>query len=296
MNIFLTGGSGFIGKFIVQKLDNAANKLLILTRNPQSLTHSKNVTILEGELAKIGKWEKLLKEFKPQATIHLAWEGIPDYGYQNSIRNLKYGLKLLELLAKLKCQKILVAGSLWEYGVQIGKVSEEASIKPFNAFTAAKNSFYLLGSELTKEYNMIFLWTRLFNVYGPGQKETSLIPYLINCANNNKEIAIRNPNAKNDFIYVEDVAEAINQILLKCNKSDIFNIGSGKLVSVQTILGKIFNFFDAKQRHKKVKQKQTDALSYFYADITKIKTDIGWKPKVSLDRGIRKTIDYLVSI
>lgn len=295
MNIFLTGGSGFIGKFVVRKLDNGANKLLLLTKNPKNLIYSENVTILEGDLADIDRWENTLKNFKPQATIHLAWEGIPDYGIEQSIKNLNYGLDLIKLLAKIGCHTILITGSLWEYGTQTGKLSEDACTKPFNAFTAAKNSLYLLGNELAKENNMLFLWTRLFNVYGPGQKTTSLIPTIIDCAKNNKTMGVRNPKAKNDFIYVEDVAEAISDILLKCKKNEIFNIGHGKLVSVQSIIDKISNFFGTKQQYEVVAQKQIDALSYFYADISKIKKEIGWKPKTSINIGIKKTIEYFSS-
>lgn len=294
MRIFITGGTGFIGKFVVKELDNQRNNLLLLVRNTNHLTNSQNISFVKGNLASLGNWEKTLEAFKPQAAIHLAWEGIPDYGSQNSIKNLKYGLSLIELLAKLNCQTILVTGSLWEYGQQRGELSEDMYSKPFNAFTAAKNSLYLLGRELARENNITFIWTRLFNVYGPGQKSTSVIPYLINCARQGKEMEIRNPNNKNDFIYVEDVADAISEILLKCKKSEIFNIGSGKLISVQDIIDKIFNVFHSKQKYKKTQQKQTDALADFYADISKIKKETGWHPKIDIDEGLKRTINSML--
>lgn len=294
MRIFITGGTGFIGKFVVKKLDNQRNNLLLLVRDSNHLTNSQNISFIEGNLASLGNWEKTLEAFKPQATIHLAWEGIPDYSSQNSIKNLKYGLSLIELLAKLNCQTILVTGSLWEYGQQKGKLSEDMYTKPFNAFTAAKTSLYLLGRELARENNITFLWTRLFNVYGPGQKNTSLIPYLINCTQENKEMEIRNPSNKNDFIYVEDIADAISELLLKCKKSEIFNIGSGKLISVKSIIDEIFSVFKLKQKYKKTQQKQTDTLTHFYADISKIKKEIGWQPKIDMDEGLKRTINSIL--
>lgn len=294
MRIFITGGTGFIGKFVVKKLDNQRDKLLLLVRDINHSTNSQNVSFVEGNLASIGKWGETLEAFKPEASIHLAWEGIPDYGIEQSIKNLNYGLDLIKLLAKTSCCTILVTGSLWEYGIQTGKLSEDMPTKPFNAFTAAKNSLFLLGRELARENNIKFIWTRLFNVYGPGQKNTSLIPYLINCVKEKKEMEIRNPNNKNDFIYVGDVADAISEILLKCKKSEIFNIGSGKLISVQSIIDKIFNVFNTKQKYKKMQRKQTDYLANFYADISKIKREIGWQPKIDIDEGLRKTIESLL--
>lgn len=291
MRIFVTGGTGFNGRFVVQKLDNGINQLLLLTRNTDNVIKSKNVSILKGDLASITSWEEELKKFKPQAAAHLAWEGIPDYDIQNSIKNLNYGLKLVELLAKIGCGTILVTGTIWEYGNQTGKLKEDSCTKPFNALTAAKNSLHYLGREIAKDYNINFIWTRLANSYGPGRHKTSLIPYLIDSIRSNKKIEIRDPNSKNDFIYVEDVAEAIYQLLLRCKRSDIFNIGSGELISVKDIIKKIFKFFNLNQEYKQALQKQIDSFSYAYADISKIKKEIGWEPKIKINEGIKKTIE-----
>lgn len=290
MRIFITGGTGFNGKFVVQKLDNGTNKLLILTRNANNLSQSKNISYLIGNLTSISNWRKDLETFNPQSAIHLAWEGIPDYSTQNSIKNLNYGLELIELLAKTGCQTILVTGTIWEYGNQTGKLGEEFCTKPFNALTAAKNSLHYLGEEIAKDYKINFIWTRLSNAYGPGRQENSLIPYLIRSVQSNKEIEIRNPDAQNDFIYVEDAALAICQLLLKCKKSGVFNIGSGKLISVKDIIKKIFKILNVKKEYKLTNQKQIDSFAYAYADISKIKKEIGWKPKTNIDEGLRKTI------
>lgn len=294
MRIFVTGGTGFNGKFVVQKLDIETNKLLSLTRNTNNVAQSKNISVLKGDLASINTWKDTLKNFKPQAAVHLAWEGIPDYGPQNSIKNLNYGLELIEVLAKVGCQTTLVTGTIWEYGNQTGKLGEDFCTKPFNALTAAKNSLHYLGREIAKDYKVNFIWTRLSNVYGPGRQETSLIPYLIESVQDNKKIEIRNPNAQNDFIYVEDVAEAICQLVLRCKKNGVFNIGSGKLISVKDIIKKIFKILNVNKEYKVTNQQQIDSFSNAYADISKIKKELGWQPKVDIDEGLKKTIEALL--
>ncbi len=290
MRIFITGGTGFNGKFVVRKLDNGKNKLLLLSRNPKSLTRSKNIFSLRGDLSQISTWKDDLRNFKPQAAIHLAWEGIPDYGTQNSIKNLNYGLGLIELLGKVGCQTILVTGSILEYGNQTGKLGEDFCTKPFNALTAAKNSLHYLGREIANEYKINFIWVRLSSVYGHGRQETSLIPYLIKSVQTNKKIEIRNPGARNDFIYVEDAAEAISQLIIKCKKSEVFNIGSGKLISVKDIINKISKIFKVKKEYSVTRQKQIDSFSSAYANISRIKNEIGWQPKIDLEEGLKKTI------
>ena len=205
MRIFITGGTGFIGRHVVRKIKSKENTLLLLSQLPKtdpSLSGVlESVNVVEGDFSDMDSWKREVENFKPEATIHLAWEGIPNYDSKTSIRNLNYGLNLFNFLAEIGCKSILSTGSCWEYGEQSGKLSEDMSPKPMNAFSAAKNSLHLLGKEIARENNIQFIWTRLFYVYGPGQKETSLIPYLINCAKINKTPEIKNPSARNDFIY-----------------------------------------------------------------------------------------------
>ena len=297
MRIFITGGTGFIGKHIVRKLkENEDNNLLLLSQASKKelswLDISENTKVIEGDLSALESLRMGLEDFKPEVTIHLAWEGLPNYDPKISIRNLNYGLNLINLLAEIGCKSVLAAGSCWEYGQQSGKIPENTPPKPLNAFTAAKHSLHLLGKEIAKENNAQFIWTRFFYVYGPGQREASLIPYLIHCAKTGEIPEIKNPSARNDFIYVEDIAEAITLILKKCKESTVYNIGSGHLISTQEVLKIIFDNYGLQEQYKNVKPEPTDVFSGFYADISKIKTEIGWKPKTGIEEGIKKTIDY----
>lgn len=290
MKIFITGGTGFIGKHLIERVHD--EKLLILSHHAKpNLKTSGKKQIIQGSLANISNWKDHVKDFKPDATIHMAWEGIPDYGVEMSIKNLNYCLNLYRFLAEINCKTIISTGSCWEYGGQNGQLSEKTLVKPFNAFTASKNSLNFLGQEIAKENNINFIWTRLFYVYGPGQRSESLIPYLINSAKSGEVPEIKNLNAENDFVYVEDVADAILQLMLSGKKSTTYNIGSGKLTSVKYIVDQIFNYFNVKYKPKKAGAKQTDSLSSFYADISKINEEVGWVPKVNIDDGIKKTIE-----
>ena len=288
MKIFLTGGTGFIGKFVVQKL-RSHHRLLILTRNPDKSIYSDNIIFLKGSLESIDKWKNELKKFNPEAAIHLAWESIPDFSAEKCIKNLKYGLDLIQLLKETCCRTILATGSLWEYGNVSGKLSEDLNPQSISAFTAAKNSLNFLGREIAKEKNINFIWTRLFYVYGPDQRKDSIIPYLIKCVKEGEIPLVKNPKAQNDFIYVEDAAEALIRILLKCKQTDIYNIGSGNLTSIQNIIKKIFAICKVEEKFNVVNQNSTDSLSFAYADISKIRKT-GWKLKTHINEGLRKTI------
>ena len=201
MRIFITGGTGFIGTHVVKELQDEENTLLLLTRQPKTnsslLDIPKTISIVQGDLSHIDEWKNEVEQFQPQVAVHMAWESLPNYDSNASIKNLDYGLNLITLLAESGCKSIICTGSCWEYGQQSGKVSEDMTLKPFNAFSSAKNSLHWLGEQIARENNMHFIWTRLFYVYGPGQRETSLIPYLINCAQKGKKPEVENLFARN---------------------------------------------------------------------------------------------------
>jgi len=295
MRVFITGGTGFIGKYIVKQLEKEGFNILLLTRvskeNFFSIIKSKKVDIVLGNLSDINKWKNTLIQFKPDTTIHIAWEGIPDYGVKTSVKNLKYGLNLFEELAEIGCKKIICTGSCWEYGQNQGKISEDLPVKSSNAFTAAKNALHCLGREIAKDKNVQFIWTRLFYVYGPGQRENSLIPYIIKCVKDGKDVKIKTPSARNDFIYVEDIAKAIVAILEKCKQSTVYNIGSGYSTSIQDIIKIVHSElnFQYKPSHKIFKAENIHSDN-FWADISKIRKEIGWEPKITIEEGIQNII------
>ena len=155
MRIFITGGTGFIGKPVVKKLQEEGHYLLLLSRKDQKpSTRTKTVA---GNLANISKWQKDLKKFKPDTALHIAWEGLPNHNAHLSQLNLEYGLNLTKALAEAGCKRMIVTGSCFEYGVQKGKISEHTPPKPFDAFTAAKHALRWLGLEIAKEKNMDFI-------------------------------------------------------------------------------------------------------------------------------------------
>jgi len=297
MKVFVTGGTGFIGPYVIRELSKRGHHLLLLLEKPEAQTRKlnlpKEVKFVKGNLSNINSWKNTVKNFKPDTAIHMAWEGIPDYSAEMSIKNLKYGLNLFKELAELGCKKIICTGSCWEYEQNHGKLSENLPVRPSNAFTVAKNALHLLGREIAKEKNIQFIWTRFFYVYGPGQRENSLIPYIIKCVKEGKRPEIKTPSARNDFIYVEDVAKAIVAILEKCNQSNVYNIGSGYSISIQDIIKIVYNELNLQYNTKdKLFKSPNIPFDNFWADISKIKKEIGWEPKINIGEGIKRVISY----
>ncbi|MHA2292530.1 MAG: NAD-dependent epimerase/dehydratase family protein [Candidatus Hodarchaeales archaeon] len=303
MRIFITGGTGFIGPYVIKQLLKDGHDLVLLSYEEEELKEDflellQDTEIISGALSNISKWKKRLKDFGPELTVHMAWQGIPDYNAKTSILNLNNSLNLYLTLADINCKRILTTGSCWEYGRTEGQLSEEMHPKPFNPFSVAKNALRMMGAEIAKENEIQFIWTRFFYVYGPGQKPSSLLPSIINSVLKKRTPQIKTPDSKNDFIFVEDIAAAVAMIIRKCKLNQaIYNIGSGYSTSVRELIEIAYEKSNLPLPEGIFTQSQpsTDLVD-FWADISKIKADIGWKPTVSVNKGIQKMLDYYSSI
>src|SRR3989338_323994 len=143
MKIFVTGGTGFNGRYIVEKLREQEQELLVLTRNKSYDSKYKNIRPIYGDLSDLSELEKTLEDFSPDVSIHLAWEGIPyDYGPEMSEKNLQRSKNLMDLLIKIGCTKIIGTGTCWEYGREKGELNENMKPSPNKPIAIAKNEIY----------------------------------------------------------------------------------------------------------------------------------------------------------
>jgi nucleoside-diphosphate-sugar epimerase len=170
-------------------------------------------------------------------------------------------------------------------------VHEGDVINPSTAFIAAKHALHSVGNELAKENGMEFIWIRPFYIYGPRQRSASLIPSIISSARNRTPIKLKTPLARNDFIYVDDVARGIADAVAKGKNGSTYNLGSGTLTPLKKIAELIYTELDAADAYDKTLFKGRPAGG-FYADLSKSKRELGWRPKITIAEGIRKTIHY----
>ena len=300
MRIFVTGGTGFLGKRLVQKLLSDGHTLLLFVRSEKELPvwhpRSKSqFSLLRGDVVRINRVAGKIKKFRPDAAIHLAWEGIPKSDPRFNKRNLQGSLRTIKALAMAGCKTMVVAGSCHEYGEPGKKVNERSPLHPYNALYATKVFLYEKGAKIAAKYGMRFIWTRLGFIYGPGQRRASLIPYLLDSIRKGESPMLKNPKGGNDFIYVDDVARAFAQILNKkhLGMNKIYNVGSGRLSGIFEVVQKVYQSLGLAVP-KSVKR--VSKPHGFFMDISKIKKEIGWKPRTSLKAGIRATIENNESI
>jgi len=292
MRILITGVSGFLGRNMVELFSSRSNKLLLLVKNESERKPLDNYkqNIIIGNLKNIVYLKKDIKDFNPQALIHLAWEGIPDFSFQMCKRNLDNSLALVNLIInETDCKKIIISGSCLEYGKTNGacKESDEVNINSF--FSWAKYSLYCYLKFICKKSGIDLIWFRIFYAYGPGQRKESLIPSLIYSFKKRVKPNINNALNANDFIHVDDIARAFWKAVNKKIKPGIYNLGSGKstrVVDICKFVEKIIYRTTSLPDKINLNRNFREAAN-FWADMTKTQEALSWKPRVSIKDGIR---------
>lgn len=277
MRILIIGGSGFIGKNLINHFHKFNNIKLKFT---SSVKKNKNYIKY-----KIGDPLPLsIRRFKPEVLINTAWYGIPNFNFKNSYKNIVDNILFIKELKKLKTiKKIIVLGSCWEI------LNKDAIPKDTHYFIWAKNSINMCYEEFSRYNNIRYNWIRLFYVYGTGQKSKSLIPTIIENSNLKRETLLNNPNLSQDFIYIEDVVSIIKLIALS-NKSFEINIGSGKLTKVKNIKKIVDKIINNKSIKIDLKRASHNNL-IIKKDMKFIFDNFRWKPKYNIHNGLRDLLN-----
>ena len=274
-SILITGATGFIGKHLVKKIPNY---------NIAVDQNGKNIDL------RIRK--EVLKIKRSDIVIHLAGKIPSEKNYSKNIffeHNFLGTLNILEYCIKKKVKKIIFVSSYVYGNPKKNPISEKHQIKPHNTYTKSK----VLSEELCKiyaeKYKIEIIILRPFNIFGNLQKDNSLISNIIKSIKNNSHITIINKNNKRDYLFIDDLIDAIIKLIdYKC-KFEIFNIGSGKSYSFENVV-QLFEKENKKKIKRKYKISKKNSIPKIQADISKIKKEIKWSPKYTLVEGIKKII------
>ena len=293
MRIAVTGGTGFIGTHVVSLLVARGHDVLALTCPAEGDVGGARggPRYLAADLGDSADLEVAMRGHRPDAMVHLAWEGLPDYSAEICQRNVEYGANVFSAAVRSGCSAILSVGSCWEYADLSGQLAEDDEPELGKPFPAAKNAIRETGRTIAEDSGMAFYWLRLFFVYGPGQRPTSLIPHIIESARDSQSPDLRSPGSRNDFIFVADVARAIVDVIERRPSGKVYNIGTGGSVAVRDVVRCVYEAMGKTPDPAFVEDRQADSGEDFWADVSRIRRDIGWRATHDIESGIRATIE-----
>ncbi|MGV7224872.1 MAG: NAD-dependent epimerase/dehydratase family protein [Nitrospinales bacterium] len=291
--LLLTGATGFIGRHCLDLLltEEIFEIHAVSSKKPKSDwldVHWHQTNLLDSTQV-----AKLLAQVRPSHLLHFAWHTDPGTCYTSTenIRWVEASLALLRAFSLYGGQRIVVAGTCAEYDWKYGFCTENVTpVLPTTLYGICKNSLQVILSALSKQTGLSSAWGRIFFVYGPHDYPSKLVPSVIRSLLQGKPALCSHGNQIRDYLYVQDVADALVEIL----KSDVqgpVNIASGIPVSLKEIIYKVAEKLDGKNLIRLgALPVSPDEPNLLVGNVGRLSNELGWRPKYDLDNGLGKTI------
>ncbi len=281
MKILVTGYSGFIGSYLIRRLQELQADLILC-----DLQNGINIC----------NWDEVkdLKGF--DILIHLANLSFVPASFRDPKKfyevNYLGTLNMLELCRLNKARMIYF--SSYMYGnPRYQPIDEQHRIEAYNPYAQTKVICESLSEGYNRDFQVSVTVFRPFNIYGKGQNPDFLIPTIINQAKTGK-IVIKDDRPKRDYIHVTDIVEAV---ILALQTPDIeptlqtYNLGTGESHSVKEIIDIVRTLSGHEVDYECTHEIRPNEVLDTIADITKIKRELHWTPKISLIEGIKSMMD-----
>lgn len=299
--ILITGAAGFIGSNLTRYLVKKRFNVNIIIRKSSDIWRLKDIldklNIFYADLSEKKKIRNIIKIIKPKTIFHLAAHGAySDQKDSESIKNAVFDstINLINECKKYNFSAFINTGSSSEYGFKNKAMKESDILKPNSYYSAFKSACSLFCQYESINSNVHITTVRPFHVYGPFERQSRLIPTLINNMLQKKNVKLVSPNISRDLIYINDLIDFYLLIAKqKKLRGEILNLGSGKRTTIKEIydkLSKITNY-DIKNNWGSMKNRYWDQ-TIWYADNSYVKKKFNWKPKVTLNKGLEETVKW----
>ncbi|MBK9533321.1 MAG: NAD(P)-dependent oxidoreductase [Chitinophagaceae bacterium] len=239
--ILITGATGFIGNYVVAQLLQKGYNVIATSSDMDKAKKAEwysKVKYIPFDLKRFDESVNYFTFFEcPDAMIHLAWEGLPNYKEVFHVEeNLPRHYKFLKNIIQNGLKDITVSGTCLEYGMKEGCLIENMDCEPGNPYAIAKNELRKKLELLTQqdEFQFHFKWVRIFYMHGKGQGPNSLISQLDKALETSEPVFnMSGGEQERDFLSVEKVADYIVKIALQNKVLGVINCCSGKPVAVR---------------------------------------------------------------
>lgn len=277
--ILVTGSSGFIGTNLLKRLKDASYEVVTFD-------------VEDGDIA--------TAEFhfdKLDHVIHLASKTYVPASWENPLdfyrTNTSGTTNILDLCRKQGCSLTYI--SSYVYGTpQYLPVDENHPVAPVSPYNHSKLVAEDLCRFYAEQFGVPVTILRPVNIFGPGQKENFLIPFIVQQVLDSsiKTVEVMDLRPKRDFLYIDDFMDLITSTIGRKNYG-IFNVGSGYSVSVQEIIETILKVSGITKPYLDKKMERKNEVWDVYVSVAKAKAELGWEPKTTFADGIEKIINAL---
>lgn len=293
--VVVTGANGFIGSSLIKRLTEKKISVVALDISFASSKLPKNEYIheIEIDLNNIEDLNSYICDDEYDAFYHLAWAGVNGQDKADPITQLKNAemtMNCAKMAKKMNCKKFLCAGTIAERAVE--SISDLTEINGGMMYGVVKHATHLILETYCKNVGLDFVWMQFSNIYGPSNKTGNLVSYTIKEIMKGKEATFGSASQPYDFIYVDDLIEAIIRLGESTTKKNSYFIGSGEPRILKEYLLEIGEICGRKELIK-IGLRQDDGVVYTVDmfDTSSLLDDIGNYVSRDFSSAIKYTID-----
>jgi UDP-glucuronate 4-epimerase len=313
MRILVTGGAGFIGSHLAEKLLAARHDVVILDdfndfydpeiKHANIAGFASDVTVCHADLRDSESVRMVFRREKPEAIVHLAARA----GVRPSIQqprlyydtNVIGTLHLLEAARVTGVERFIFASSSSVYGASktVPFSEDEHLIQTLSPYAATKIAGEFLCSSYAHLYQMRVVALRYFTVYGPRQRPDLAIHQFTRRIHTSQPIdQFGDGNSRRDYTYVDDVIQGTMAALdYKGPLYDVFNLGESETIQLKDLISAIENALGKKAEINRLPEQPGD-MPRTYADISKARKLLAYNPTTKFTEGLPKFIDWFLDI
>lgn len=294
--VLITGITGFVGSNLAKKLRSLG---VIVYGISRSLASDKRN--LKANMLDYSAINNFIKDSKIQICFHLAGESLVETGQKDPYLTFKINtegtLNILEIARKNTMDKIIIASTAHVYGNNKLPYLEEYTPKPSRPYETSKACTDLIAQSYANTFKLPVLIPRFVNIYGPGDLNFSrLVPKTIKAVLSNTTPKMWGGKAIRDYLYIDDSISAYLKLaeidISLIGNNRIFNFGSNNKISVENLINKVITLSGKKVTIEKIDEGRASEIKSQYVSFRKATKVLGWKPRTTLEKGLRKTLRW----
>jgi nucleoside-diphosphate-sugar epimerase len=298
--VLITGGLGFIGSHLVKRLLGHGAKISVLDLNQNQWRvkdEIKYIDVYNIDITDSLRVDRCIRDIRPQYVFHLAAYGVDSAQklyLQAANVNILGTINLLNSLKETGCEKIICTSTCSEYGNRDGKLCEDMCPDPVNIYGSTKACSTIIAHQIARENNINIVTLRLFGIFGEGEERHKFFCDLILSLLEGKDVKLTLCEQCRDYCYVENIVDGLIMAVRNNSiKNDIFNIGSGISRPLKYYVDMIFKYVetDRKPDYGALEYRKNEMWNP-QPDITKIKSVLSWVPRIALEEGIKRTVEW----
>jgi nucleoside-diphosphate-sugar epimerase len=295
--LLITGANGYLGSNFLKLVQDSAFEIYATDRIVQQNAGTK-ISWIQADLEDTAQTEKIFKTLEPDYMLHMAWGLEGNLKHDEAVQKhwVNISMDLVQLFAKYGGKRIIATGTCAEYQWTEELLKEDSTpIDPKSIYGICKNKFHLELADYCNQCNLSYLWSRIFYSFGPYELPQRIVPYVIHSIARGEEVLTSHGNQVYDYLYVEDVVRALME-LIDNEFSGTVNICSGKPQKLKDLILEIANQMDGKEllRFGAIEDDK-HTHDYVVGSNEHLKKITGWKQRISIEEGIKKTIQYLLA-